>query len=70
MHDAAVGAAADDRPPTFGADLGVVHRFAAVGAEVVDLVSKSRQRRDKMLLQRESRVVGADRDPHDCGIIA
>ena len=60
----------DDRARHPGADIRIVDRLARVGAEIVDLVSEPRQRRHEMLFQREARMVGADRDPHDCGIIA
>ena len=42
--------------------------LGAVGAEVVDVVAPLLQHRDEVLLQREARVVGADRDPHAASV--
>src|SRR4029453_6900440 len=69
-YDSAVGTAAHHRPRHVRADLRVVHRLGVMRAAVVDLVSESRQRRYEVLFERKSGVVGADRDLHDCGIIA
>ena len=60
----------DDGARHPGTDIRIVDRLAAVGAEIVDLVSEPCQRRHEMLFQRKASMVGADRDPHDCGIIA
>ena len=47
-----------------GADRRIVDRLVAVRAAIVDVVAKTLQRRHQMLLQRETRMVRADRDAH------
>jgi len=63
--DAAVGLALGDRTRDRKADRRVVDRRFAVGAVVVDGVPEARDRLLEMFFQRETRVVGADRDSHD-----
>ena len=66
--DAAFGAAADDGSADRHADRRVVHGLFAVGAVVVDRVTETPKRLLQVLLEREARVIGADRDVHwrDC----
>jgi hypothetical protein len=64
-HDAAVGAALGHGPPDRQADRRIVHCRFAVGAVVVDGVPEALQRVFEMFFEQESRVIGADRHPHD-----
>jgi hypothetical protein len=60
----AVGTARDDRARNAGADGRVIHRSLAVGAVVVHLVAKTRERRQEVRLQGETRMIGANGNPH------
>ena len=55
---------ADDRAGGGRTERRVVHRRGRVGADVEHLVPLLAQERLQVLLQREPRVVGAERDPH------
>src|SRR6185369_4352001 len=62
--DAAVGVTRGDPPRDVGADRRIVDRRVAVRAAIVDAMAEARQRDDEVFLQREPRVIGADRDAH------
>jgi hypothetical protein len=63
--DAAVGAAFGHGSPDSQTDRRIVHRRFAVGAVVVNGVPEALQRVFEMFFEQESRVIGADRHPHD-----
>src|SRR5262249_53131277 len=62
--DGAIGAPFDDGATDRKADRRIVDRGLAVGAQIVDRVSKAGQRLLQMLLQQEAGVIGADSDSH------
>src|SRR6185437_12390621 len=68
--DAAVGLAGDDEAGDLGADGWIVDGRFVVGPAIVHVVAETGQRRDHVLLQREPRVIGADRDAHRMQIIS
>src|SRR5437763_1593163 len=57
-------APARDRLAYADADRRIVDRCLARGAVIVDRVTQTGQRLFEMFLQREARMVGADRNPH------
>jgi 23S rRNA (cytosine1962-C5)-methyltransferase len=67
--DPSIGPALDHRSPNVRADGGIVNRFFGVRAEIVDVVTKPSNRVAQMLLQREPRMVGADRYAHTINYI-
>ena len=67
-HDAEVGVARDDDATDVRADRRVVDRLLGIRAAVVDVVVPLLQHLDQVLLEREARVVGADRDPHPASV--
>jgi len=62
--DAAFGAAVNYGPAHGEAVRRIVHRFLAVGAEVVHSVAEPRQRQLQVLFQQEAGMIGADGDAH------
>ena len=68
-HDAAIGAAFGDGTPDVQADWRIVHRRFAVGAVILDEVAKTGERLLEMLFEKKSRVIRANRDAHNEGIV-
>ena len=64
-HTPSVGFAAGHTAPDGRPVVGVVDRFGAVRAEIDDLVVAGFEMHDERPLEREPRVIRADRDPHD-----
>jgi hypothetical protein len=48
-----------------GAVVGIVDRLRAVGTDVDDVMFPGLEMHDERSLERETRVIRADRDPHD-----
>src|SRR5712691_9942297 len=73
-HGGSYSAPADQHAPLHhtcqhraGQPLGhirIVHRFQAVGAEILDLVPQRAERGDEVLLERVTRVIGGNGDHH------
>jgi hypothetical protein len=64
-HDAAIGAAFGDCAADAQADRRIVDRRFAVGAMIVDEVTKTGERLLEMFFENESRVICANRDTHN-----
>ena len=67
-HDAAIGVAVDDRSSDGEADRRIVDRRFAVGAMIVNEVTKTGERLLEMFFENESRVICANRDTHNEGL--
>lgn len=62
--DAAIGLSAGDETRDLGADRRIVDGGFGMRAAVLDHVAEPRERGEQVLLQREPRMIGPDRDAH------